>query len=101
MATNSIEHKQVFKKIAAIFLGRCGLTKEQANEEIEMMLDRVGFAKLIDAVGKGKHENAAYVRMSRIGANFTLNRQKRVSMAMSINKAIEHSDYATGGDSFI
>jgi hypothetical protein len=82
-----------FKDILFLFLCRDrSFSKDEATFEVNLIIN-LGMANLIESSKTSKLENDLYIRTSRIGATKTLNRQARIGIAMSINKAINHSEF--------
>ena len=85
---------EIFIRVAVMFLVRNNLfTKEEAEFELELIKERIGFEKFIKAGGKGKFCNEPYITMIRVGATVKKNRKQRVEVALILDRAAEHALY--------
>jgi len=88
------EYIAIFIRIAVNFLVRAGhFTEDEAKFEIEMISERIGVAKFVEASGRGKFCNEPYITMIRVGATVKKNRKARVEVAMTLDRAAEHALY--------
>lgn len=96
---NNARYIEIYVALAINFLMRNhGWTYNNAKAEIDMIGERIGHADFIRAFNNPEYNNLkwgneAYVRMSRIGAKFKLNRHERVTIALTLNRAAEHAAF--------
>lgn len=81
----------LFIRYAIFFLVRGGkFNEEQAKFEIGLIKEKIGLEDFLNGFG-GRFVHADYIRMTRIGANVRLNRQDRIEVALTLDRAAEHA----------
>lgn len=92
------EYIRNFVGLAINFIMRNhGWSYDEANAELRMIKERVGYVKLIrgfsDPYKRIKFCNEVYITMSRIGSRKPMNRADRVSIALTLERATEHAAF--------
>lgn len=84
-------YQLLFVRYAIFFLVRGGkFDKEQAKFELDLIKERIGLEDFLSGFG-GRFCNVGYIRMTRIGARVRLNRQDRIEIALTLDRAAEHA----------
>lgn len=85
---------KIFIRIAVAFLVRAGhFNKEEAEFEVNLIIERIGLEEFVKASGKTNLCNVPYCTMIRKGAKTRKNRQDKVGIALTLDRAVEHALY--------